>query len=324
MAEEQVGAGGNVWKSAKHYTLREINTRKVMKFNTSATDYHLSLEPQKGGAPLLDQLGEIFDSMVDEMSTGMKDSDLVRFVLQSRSLEYPISLPFMPRHELNAERIMGEVQRVLQSNEKVKLTDGMHVHLVHVGMPQGGVATRKRKHYGFNLSKYLDSKHCIIRIRNKDSLCLARALVTDIARQEAYPDWNSIRQGSQLQTILAKELHQKAGVPEGLCGLPEIAKFQAIIDDFQIVVLSAEHFNAVIYEGPKREKQIYLYLYENHFEIITSVSAFLGKGYWCLECKKGFNNKEDHRCNKICKCCFTEECDGVKEKKTVERVWYLS
>ena len=47
---------------------------------------------------------------------------------------------------------MGEVQRVLQSNENVSLEDGMHIHLVHVGMPQGGVVVRKREHYGFKLS----------------------------------------------------------------------------------------------------------------------------------------------------------------------------
>jgi len=222
MALEQVGAGGNIWTSDKHYTLREMTTRKVRKFNTSATDYHLSLEPQMGGAPLMDQLGEIFDSMVDEMTKGMRDNDLVRLVLQSRSLDYPISLPFMPRHELNADRIMGEVQRVLQSNENVNLEDGMQVHLVHVGMPHGGVAVHKRKH-GFKLSKFLDTKHCVIRIRNKDLLCLARALVTDMARQEKHADWNSIRQGHERQSILAKELHQKAGVPEGLCGLSKVA-----------------------------------------------------------------------------------------------------
>ena len=55
-----------------------------------------------------------------------------------------------------------------------------------------------------------------MRIRNNDLLCLARALVTDMARQEEHPDWNSIRLGRQRQRLLAKELHQKAGVPEGL------------------------------------------------------------------------------------------------------------
>ena len=194
MADEQVGAGNNLSTSDQHYTLREVATRCVRKFNTTGTDYHLSLNPQPGGLPLMDQLGNIFDSLVEEMMTGMADNDLVRFVLQSRLLEYPISLPFMPRHELNAERIMGEVQRILQSNEQVNLHDGMQVHVVHVGMPQGRVASRKRKHYGFKLSKFLDSKQCVLRIKNKDSLCLARSLETDIARQEtSRMEFNSFR-----------------------------------------------------------------------------------------------------------------------------------
>ena len=308
MALEQTGAGKNLWASDRHYTLREVMKRKVRKFNTTGTDYHLTLNPQSHGTPLMDQLGEIFDSMVDEMTTGMADNDLVRFVLQSQSLDYPISLPYMPRHELNAERIMGEVQRVLQSNENVNLEDGMHFHLVHVGMPQGGVAVPKRKHYGFKLSKFLDAKRCVIRIRNKDVLCLARALVRDMARQGKDSAYDSIRHGRSIEGILAKELHQKAGVPEDLCGLPEVAKFQDVIDEYQIVVLSAEHFNAIVFEGLKRDKQIYLYHHDNHFDIITSVSAFLGRGYWCLECKKGYNMKEKHRCSRVCKCCFTEGC----------------
>ena len=279
MALNQFGAGSNVWKSDKHYTLRETVQRRVKKLNTTATDYSLSLNPQPSGQSLMDQLGEILDSIIDDMTTGMADNDLVRFVMQSKSLGYPISLPFMPRHELNAERIMGEKQRVLQSNENVKLEDGIQVHLVHVGMPQAGAAVRKRKHYGFKLSKFLDTKQCVIRMRNKDLLCLARALVTDMARQEKHPEWNSIRQGREWQSILAKELHQKAGVPEGLCGLSEVATLQQVIEDYKIVVLSSDHFNAIVYEGPRREKQIYLYHHDNHFDVITSVSSFLGKSY---------------------------------------------
>ena len=121
LAEEQLGAGSNLWTSEQYYTLREVASRNVRKFNTTATDYLLTLNPQSVKHPLLDQLGNIFDSLLDEMTSGMADIDLVRFVLQSRSLQYPISLPFMPRHELTAEKIWGEVQRLLQSNEQVNL-----------------------------------------------------------------------------------------------------------------------------------------------------------------------------------------------------------
>ena len=161
-----------------------------------------------------------------------------------------------------------------------------------------------------------------------DSLCLAHAIVTDIVRQEKDPEWNSIRQGCKQQRLLTQQLHQKAGVREGLCGLPEVAKFQEVVDgidgvDYQIVVLSSKHFNAIVYEGLQREKQIYLYHHENHFDVITSVSSFLGRGYWCLVCKKGYNTKMNHRCSKVCKFCFTEGCQGDNPESTLARVWYL-
>ena len=44
MASNQFGAGCNVWKSDKHYTLRETGQRRVKKFHITATDYSLSLK----------------------------------------------------------------------------------------------------------------------------------------------------------------------------------------------------------------------------------------------------------------------------------------
>lgn len=69
----------------------------------------------------------------------------------------------------------------------------MNFHLVHIVIPQGGTGAVRKRILWFQLSKFLDSKRCIIRIKNKDYLCLARALVTEIARQGQYPDWNTIR-----------------------------------------------------------------------------------------------------------------------------------
>ena len=81
------------------------------------------------------------------------------------------------------------------------------------------------------------------------------------------PEWKSIRMGRKEQRLLAQQLHQKADVQEGLCGIPEVKKFQKVIDKYQIIVLSAKHFNAIVYKGSGREKQIYLY----HYDVITSL-----------------------------------------------------
>ena len=46
---------------------------------------------------------------------------LVRFITHSPQLEYPISLPFMPRERLTVDRILAEIERVIQSNDAFKL-----------------------------------------------------------------------------------------------------------------------------------------------------------------------------------------------------------
>lgn len=80
MAFNQFGAGSNVWKSDEH-TLREIAQRRVRKFNINANDNSLSLNPQPSGQPLMDQLGEIFHSIIDDMNTDMANNNLVQFVM---------------------------------------------------------------------------------------------------------------------------------------------------------------------------------------------------------------------------------------------------
>ena len=173
-ALQQTGEGQRIWRRDL-YTLREIVRRNVKKFSTTGTDYCLQINAQPGQQSLLDQLGEAFNSVIRDMSEGMAEHDLVWIILRTHSLTYPISLPFMLLRDLTAEMIMKEVQRVLNSNEQVDINDGIFVHVVHVAMPAGGESTRKRKHYGFQMEKFLNYKGSIIPIKNKDKLCLARA-----------------------------------------------------------------------------------------------------------------------------------------------------
>jgi hypothetical protein len=54
-------------------------------------------------------------------------------------------------------------------------------------------------------------------------------------------------------------LHTLAKVPLLKCGIEEIKKFQAVMPEYQIHVVSKEHFNGIIYQGTEAEKKIYLY-----------------------------------------------------------------
>ena len=235
------------------------------------------------------------------MMKDVKPHHRVRLSIDSHHLGHEVWIPFMTPEQLTADRVMIEVDRVVQSND-TWMFDEFFINFIHAPLPAGG----GRKRGIGSLEQLLQQKQCFIQIPdNGDNLCCAKAIVTGIARIEKHPDWNSIRLGRKKQSQLATELHIKAKVPVGaLCGKPEWEKFQQVLDSqYQLVVLSKEFFNAIIYSGRPANHQIYLYLTNNHFSLITTMKGFLCTNYYCTSCHKGYQNPGSHQCPTQCKYC---------------------
>lgn len=63
----------------------------------------------------------------------------------------------------------------------------------------------------------------------------------------------------------------------GPCGLGEVKQFQIhLTDDYQINIVSKGYQNSILYSGPEKEKEIYLFLNDNN-DVITSVPAFFAR-----------------------------------------------
>jgi diaminopimelate decarboxylase len=95
--------------------------------------------------------------------------------VQCPELDFPISLPFMILSQLNAERFLSEIERVLQSYEQFVLDETLEIEMINASLPLGGIG--KRYKY-VDLEKTLREKRCFIQIRNKDDLCCVRVIVT--------------------------------------------------------------------------------------------------------------------------------------------------
>ena len=134
-------------------------------------------------------LENVFERVIAELTRRMAPDDYLRFVLQSNELAAPISLPFMPVSELSSERIMYEVERVLQSHEQLHSNQTFDVNLIHVSRPRGA----KGKHI-INMRKRLQEKHCLIPIVNKDELCMARCIVVGVAKWENDPAYQDSKE----------------------------------------------------------------------------------------------------------------------------------
>ncbi len=106
-------------------------------------------------------------------------------------------------------------------------------------------------------------------------------------------------------------MHEKTGVEIGACGLNEVKQFQIYLSDYQINIVSKEHLNSIIFSGPEKDKKIYLFLHDQHYNIITSMPAFFARKRYCHTYKTGYDHVRDHRCPDACKLCLFPNCPVV-------------
>ena len=314
--EEQTGRGvkrkaqnQNVEQEQDYYQIEPGINHHSKKFNMTAKNYSVHFNNALGNVDLLESRNRayrIFDRLIEDVTEGMNPADQVRFVLQSDQLQFPISIPFCRLEELTVEKVLSNVEKVVQSNEDFRLNDTVTINLIHVEMPRG---SGRRKRVTLNIRDHLKKKKSVIPINNKDHLCLARALVVSIARIEKDRRYNQIKDArGRIQHKRAFDLHQAANVPLGPCGLNEVKLFQHYLVQYQIIVVSGDQNNAIIYPpeppaNPNPEKSIYLYYQDNHFDVITKLPGFLNTNYFCHQCHRAYDHTTDHCCKGMCRSC---------------------
>ena len=315
---EQTGQGKkrkaetqNVEQEQDYYQIQPGKDYHSRKFNMTAKNYRVQFNNTLDNVDLLQSQNrtyDIFDRLIKDVTEGMNSTDQVRFVLQSNQLQFPISLPFCPLEELTTEKVFSQVEKVVQSNEEFRLNDTVHIDLIRVEMPQGSGKSRVKR-TTYDLREYLKKKQTVITINNKDDYCLARALVVSIARIEKDPQYkHMLNPKCTVQRERAFDLHEAANVPLGPCGLKEVDLFQHYLINYQIIVVSGDQNNTIIYPpkppaNPNPEKSIYLYYQANHFDVITKLPGFLNTNYFCHRCHKGYDHTTDHLCDGMCKSC---------------------
>ena len=306
-----------------YYHIESVKKHHSKKFRMTATDYTVQFNNVLHDVDLLEsqeRTHTIFHHLLKDVTAGMNPNDQVRFILRSDQLQTPISIPFLPLEELTTERVFSQIEKVIQSNEDFRLNDTVTVDIIHVETPQGS-GKREVKRTTVDVREYLKKKGSVVTINNKDDFCLGRALSVAIARIEKDPRYGQIKDSKKhIQLDRALDLHQAANVPLQPCGLNEVKLFQQYLTNYQIIVISGDHNNCIIYPpqppvNPNPEKSIYLYFHANHFDVITSIPGFLNKNYFCHRCHKPYDHASDHLCPTMCRSCRGFGCvyegDGI-------------
>ena len=158
----------------------------------------------------------------------------------------------------------------------------------------------------------LKKKLSVITIKNKDNLCAPRAIVTAVAnlnknkwsKSQLQDGFNKSR---TLQTTEAKRLCDETQVVINEFGstLEDIDTFAEHLN-IQINIIDGDRLNELIYTTTNdfENGMIYLYKSGNHFDVITSMTGFFNKYYYCHDCKKSYTQRDKHRCPSKCTACF--------------------
>ena len=303
-----------------YYEMKTVRNHHSKKFGMTATDYTVRFNNVLHDVDLLEsqeRTQSIFQHLIEDVTLGMNPNDQVRFILRSDQLQTPISLPFRPLEELTPERVFSQIEKVIQSNEDFRLNDTVTIDIIHVETPQG---SGRSKRTTLNIREYLKEKGSVITINNKDDFCSGRALAVGIARIEKDPRYRQIRDSKyHIQLDRALDLHQAANVPLRPCGMDEVKLFQQHLTNYQIIIVSGDHNNSIIYPpeppGTDQKPTISLYYHNNHFDVITSLPGFLNKNYFCHKCHRSYDHDSDHICPAMCRSCRRFGCayegDGI-------------
>ena len=302
------------------YQLEEISRNHNQRFGADNITYRLKVHKGIANRKISEVLGEMysmFNDLVTNLRNDLQDGDLVRFYLNHPILHTPITISARPIEELSVEDIMTEVEKVLQSEEELKLDEQFEIHVGILRLPRGG-----RGKYFVNKQHGVSRKRSIVEIQNtQDNLCFDRAVVVCLAKLEAINSsndskkkrWKKIINKNCLEQFQsALKLRKSVGLPEEHFVTVQDMKLYEEKLDIRIVVIDNNNTSIPIYPGNStKARQIYILKDSNHYHSIISIVGFHGKNHFCATCLKAYNG-HNHNCASTCSVCESNDCLMVR------------
>ena len=309
----------NTYRITKLFRDKKSNQYKIEKINEYYNEKYKALRSawKIHGDVDIFQIHEVLTELVNKMTATLPENVKLQVVLENTKNDRFNQTKFLSKQEV-VNKLSDWVNFFIDYHD-MEMED-MVIKLIAIELP---TASGKRVN-----AIITSSKRSIIQIRNIDTICLARSVVTGLAVQNQeklldifknnltnaeVAEINKGRhiksqinrgvlldnektyliQGRKLQTVLAEALHRICNIPVKRQGndLQDVKHFEEKLDiEIQIYNLETRQ----IYQGLDKNVKIYILMSENHFDVISSLQGFKGTNDDCkakkLKCK-ACNNK---------------------------------
>ncbi len=199
------------------YTIRKKSERAYAKNAAVDRTYQVKVDEQHSGEKLKDIIGglhRMFDDILDQARGDLAGNDLGRVVIHHEGLQDPIIVPLQPWDNLDADAVMGTIEKVLNSKQDLPVNESFEITIGSIDLPKGSGRRRQiTRLTGKDNSLYL--KKSIVTIENDDNLCMARAIGVAWAKLHrcTQDEWKTITQQRGTKSNLELILQHKK-VPE--------------------------------------------------------------------------------------------------------------
>jgi G:T-mismatch repair DNA endonuclease (very short patch repair protein) len=276
----------------------------IKKFNIRAEEVVLQINPCRDG-DILQHYQHVVEQIIDYFKQDTQDDDKIGIVIRNSTLIKPLALRFTPCSELDSEVLWALIYRVAQSNAEF-LLDGTIFATGHiVRVPRGYGRCRTRVYA--SVEEFIKTNGGIIEIKNEDNKCLAHAIVLGMAFINNVPNAKHLQVDKMRMEEKVEELLDLAGISlENGGSLEELIELQRVLPpEVQIVVFVENDGKKVFFKGnvESPKTHIYLFLHNNHYNLIRSICQFHACSYFCNACYKPYDNKAQHRCIYMCQGC---------------------
>ena len=247
------------------FKIISVRSRENKKFKSYTNEFRVKILKELDND---NEIYHIFQELVKTVKKRRKlsDNDMLRLVIQNEELPNAFSTKFNKVENfklVDLENVINILEYRAIPIEKCKIV----VQSVKIPTGKGRLYLTKDT---------ISRKGCIITVKNDDTTCLARSIVTAVAnlhpekwtKTQLHDGFNKSR---KLQKEQAMKLHEEAHV--------EINDYGNDLSD-----------------------------------VIKSLTAFYDTPYYCHECKKTYTKRDKHKCPSKCLSCFTyakdKKCEG--------------
>jgi hypothetical protein len=280
----------------------------------------------------LDDINNMFTEITEHFRQQMLVNDKIRIVFYHNDFSTSIEIPFVSRNKFTAKLLIDTFENTIQSyknsytsSNNFKATVQLQKMPVGTGRKCLGVKKKQKPYVKktkinnnilsklivSDIQQYCNKKNSIIQVYNVDNFCMLRAVLIGIKFVHKHEDRYEYAKpfGSTLNNDVQK-ICKKVNFPSTGCGIPEIKNLEMYLKDYCITIIDSDSpkDSKYIYRGVNNKYYLYLLLTKSHYNVITSMCAYLKRSYFCNFCMSGYDGVDDHSCPNICSCCKSFEC----------------